>query len=228
MISGSQLLAGSIALLACLTLARATLVDPDKPGVVGRCGYIFYDDYEPKEIDRLSQIPESIRTILMKHLHSRLGDAGLARLQFDGGQVVNKKKLLRVDPDAKDYQWPIPTYQLFFLFLMTEQPRVTYCAEIQLDENGGVIREIDLPFYAKTPEKLHIVPVSRALEVAVREGMPRNALGVEAGYASEFDSLEWLVSKWTRSQGSAWRVTTLHVVAHDANKIAWSETEADE
>ena len=152
----------------------------------------------------------------------------MARLQFDSGQVVDKDRLLRVDPDAKGYQWPIPTYQLLFLFLMTNQPRVTYCAEIQLDEKGGVLREIDLPVYAKNPEKLQIIPVSQALEVAAHEGMPVDSLSVEAAYNPEFDSLEWLLSQWTRKQRTGFTITILHVVAHDANKHSWSESEADE
>ena len=199
----------------------------EEEGLAKTCGLIDYGDYEPKEVDRLSQLPEAVRFSLLKHVRSRIGDAAFSRLLFEGGQVVDKKRLYRDEPDAKDYEWTIPTYELHFMFVMTEHPVVRYCAEIELDEAGGVIKEIDLPRYSKSPEKLRIVPVAKALDVAATKGVPADKAFVDAGYAAEFDNLEWLVSYSTPREPTGFTVTTLHLVAHDPDKYRWSQTDGD-
>ena len=191
------------------------------------CGYLDYGDYEPKEPRSLDSLPKPIRSRIVSHLTARLGPAVFARLKFVGGQVVDIARLYKVEPDARDYDWVIPTYLLHFEIAFGPDPAEQYCAEISLDAEGGVIEDIALPRTADDPKKIAIISKAKALEAAAAHDVPVDRASVELAYAPAFDTLEWLVSFQTEQHLSSFRGQVLHLNAVDPAKYRWSEYVGD-
>jgi hypothetical protein len=185
---------------------------------IGGCGYTDYGDYEPKEPRSLLSLPKAIRTRVISHLTARLGPDVYSRLHFTGGQVVDIERLYRVEPDAREYEWVIPTYLLHFEIEFGADPTERYCAEISLDANGGVIDDIALPRTADDPAKIAVVSKAKALEVAATHDVPVERASFELAYAPAFDCLEWLVSFKVEEHLSSFRGQVLHLNAVDASK----------
>jgi hypothetical protein len=150
-----------------------------------------------------------------------------ARLQFTGGQIVDIDRLYKVEPDAREYEWVIPTYLLHFEITFGDDPAERFCAEIALDADGRVLDDIGLPRTADDPLKIAVVSKAKALQAAATHDVPIGRAGVELAYAPTFDCLEWLVSFITADEGSSFRGQVLHLNAVDPSKYRWSEFVGD-
>ena len=218
--------ASRISVISLMLAGPSLLVAAERDTVHG-CGYTDYGDYEPKEPRSLESLPKPIRAQLVSHLTERLGAAVFARLKLTGGQIVDIARLYKVEPDAREYEWVIPTYLLHFEIDFGTDPAEHYCAEISLNADGSVIDDIALPRTAGHPERIAVISKAKALEAAASHDVPVERASAELAYAPAFDTLEWLISFQTEQNLSSFKGQVLHLNAVDPAKFRWSEYEGD-
>jgi hypothetical protein len=215
-------LVASLLLILVVTGASLHAGSASEQDTIHSCGYIDYGDYEPKEPRSLQSLPKAIRTRVISHLTARLGPDIYSRLHFTGGQIVDIPRLYKVEPEAREYDWVIPTYLLHFEIEFGADPAERYCAGISLDANGEVIDDIALPKTADAPAKIAVVSKAKALEIAATHDVPVDRASAELAYAPAFDCLEWLVSFKVEEHLSTFRGQVLHLNAADPSKFRWS------
>lgn len=186
-------------------------------------GYIYYGAYEPRQPRSLKGFPQDIRTRLATHLRSRLGDAVLARLKYSGGQIVDLDRLYEVQPNARNFQWVVPSYLVIFAIEFGPDPAERYYASISLDAKGDVLNEIDLPRTAVDPLRLSVLPKARALEIAALHGVPIERAEATLAYSPGRDCLEWLVAYTVEERPPEFRMRVLHVCSVGTIDVHWSE-----
>ena len=129
-----------------------------------------YYPYQPRELRELTDVASAVRETLATHLSERLGTAFYARLKFAGGEAVNLDELHRMLPASRKFSREVPTYLLWFEFEMPEVGIRVYTASIALRRDGSVIREIDLPPFAREPGKLRFAPLAEVSARLAAEG----------------------------------------------------------
>jgi hypothetical protein len=168
--------------------------------------------YEPDEIQSMVDLPTGIRAAVHENLEQRLGTEFLEQLEFSGGEIVDFEELYRINPGARDYRWIVPKYRLFFSFRARDLGIKEYRAEVELDENGAVISDIDLPRIAENPSKGTFVPFRIARKAATDRRF--HATKVQIEYMEKFDAIVWRFERW---DGAAHRY--LAVSAHTAEVL---------
>jgi len=212
-----------LTILACYELDKVP--PPNADSVASGCGSYAFLIYEPKELASLQDLPERIRTDLVAHLQSRLGKPFYSRLRFRGGYVYNINELYRVEPETRQYPWKVPSYNLHFGLPMSDEGLNEYCAQIDLDAEGKVMKEIALPPISAQPEKSRVVPVQEALRVAGEHGVPVQDARVELGYDLSQESLVWMVSYTPEFTDTEFTRLVLHVNAHTGKFAGWVQME---
>lgn len=139
-----------------------------------------YYPYQPKEIARLEELPDGIRTRVVTHLQERVGEDFYRQLNFGGGQVVDLDELHRVNPDSRRFKREVPAYILRFEFEMPKVGIRHYTATLTLKRDGSVLQEVDLPATAANPAKLRFKPLREVGADLVR----RRLLDPEAATAT--------------------------------------------
>lgn len=178
------LLAGCGLLSACASRPVA----PGCPEVVTKWpGTLWFGDYEPGEVSSLRDLPEHVQRELSAHLRARLGEAVYAELEFAGGQAINAARL-QAEPGM---QWRVPDYHLHFR-LSRPAACVDYYAEIDLDDQGRVINEIELPNVAAQGGELRIVSLEEALQ-AVRAAGHAGPLSADIDYRRDLEAIVWII-----------------------------------
>jgi hypothetical protein len=141
--------------------------DTRNPNLVyEECSLIYFGDYHPKTPSSLSDIPDNIRTKLVSHLVDRLGQSFYSKIKINGGQIVNLDSLYIVNKNAKNYKWTPYSYYLCFSFEDIEKGIGLYTAQIVLDKEGTIIKDIALPSIKINPEKSSIISRKTALDIA--------------------------------------------------------------
>jgi hypothetical protein len=116
--------------------------------------------------------------------------------------------LYRVKPEAREYKWLIFTYKLEFAFSMPEFGIKEYGADIWLDGEGNVVREIDLPNIKSDPEKAKIISVKEAKKISKVNKFSFQK--IELAYREKEDSIAWRMVRYTSD--TTWR---LDISAHN-------------
>ena len=73
--------------------------------------------YQPREFKTLDKMPEGIRMKVTNHLRVYFGEAFYSKLKFVGGAAIDLDELYQVEPNAKNYEWKIHSYELVFQIL---------------------------------------------------------------------------------------------------------------
>ena len=215
------LLAGCELLPGC----AAPAVEPNCPEVVTKWpGTIWFGDYEPAEVSSLSDLPDDVQRELTSHLRARLGNAVYAELEFAGGQAIDAATL-QADPDM---QWRVPDYHLHFR-LSRPAACVDYYAEIDLDAQGRVINEIDLPDVASRGGELRIVSLDQAFQ-AVRAAGHVGPLTAEIEYRKDLDAIVWVIEPTNERVRHDAQGTDVEVIvdARDGTIVGTEERSWDE
>ena len=160
--------------------------------IVKRSGNVTLYPYSPKSAASLNDFPPAILEKLTNHLKNRLGDEFFRKLHFIYGRIVDHEALKRASPTS-DFQWKVFTYEMVFEFSMRDVGVKSYEAAVWLDENGDVIREIDLPEIAKDPSKARMIPVKEAIRLGKDNKF--RASWVELAYQEPHDSIVWRLRK---------------------------------
>jgi hypothetical protein len=175
--------------------------------VTKRASSISLYPYHPKSTQSLHDLPSSVVGKVTAHLKARLGEEFFSKLQFSYGEIVNLDELKRADPNA-NYQWKVFSYKLEYRFSIPDVGIKLYEAEIQLDEKGDVLREIDLPDIAHNPNKANFITVTQALSIGKKNKF--RAGRARIAYRDKEDSVVWRLIR-ENSDGST---SQLDISAH--------------
>lgn len=187
-------------------------------------GWTYMGNYSPAEPKSLSELPDPIRLKLLTHLRDRLGSFA-ERLTFTGGQIVDFDRLAHDEPNSKDYQWEVHAYDLHFAFQMPSLGIASYTAQIRLRSDGSVLEEIDLPNFAKAPEKLNFISLKDAASMAIANGFSSRRLDPDILYFKEADALVWSFQETTSDDGLITRRKNIYISAHDGAVLKEFSTE---
>lgn len=186
-----------IAVLIALCFVSISL--PQK--VTKRIGVIGFYPYSPKEVDAETQVPTKINEKLQRHLEDRLGREFYERLHFAYALMVNFDDLYRVNPGARNSRWKIFTYKVVYFFSKPEIGIKRYEAEIWLDDEGAVLKEIDLPDISRHPEKATIISAREAIKISNQNKFRKDT--IEIGFREEDDSIVWRMTR-RDDDGTTW------------------------
>lgn len=156
--------------------------------VTKRVGNISFYPYSPNSTNSLNEIPSDIVAKVTAHLKARLGEEFYSKLKFRYGVIVDLDALKRSKPDS-NYKWKVFSYNLQYSFSMPELGIKLYEAEIWLDKNGEVIREIDLPAMGANPEKSKIIPIKEAVAIGKKNKFRPSR--IQIAFREEDDSIVW-------------------------------------
>jgi hypothetical protein len=204
--------------------AHAVSSQARQPTVANGPASVYFGDYKPTEPKSLDEIPDQIRRKLQAHLIERLGEKYFARLAFAYGQVVDDDELKRVDPGA-NYQWKVFAYSLAFRISAPEKGITAHFARIELDKNGDVIQDIELPPVRRLPLKQDFIPLSQAYATASQHKFDRNKLRPEIAYDRDIESIVYHLSEVIGLQPQTDRI--IEIDAHSGRilrirKAHWS------
>lgn len=175
--------------------------------------------YQPKEIKALTDLPEDIRTKTVNHLITRLGNDFYSKLSFVGGLVIDRAELYRVYPEAKNFHWEIPAYELHFSFSEPSKGIKVYRAYLSLRSNGEVIKEIALPEISRSPQKANLISLRDAINIAIERDFPKKKMKLALAYSEEQDSIIWVVEGPERSYGMYGCRDQMIIDAHNAKVL---------
>jgi len=192
-----------------------TPTDQQYSGVTKYAGFSYLSPYKPRHIQSLDEISKPIRDRVSEHLQSRLGSQFFSRLRFTEGEVVDLEELYRVNPNAENYQWEVAAYALHFEFSIPEVGIDSYTAHIELQEDGSVLEEIDLPAFATHPEKLRILPLVDAWKLISDEAFDPKVFLREIAYDRENDILVWRFRHVVEDDGLRLKIENIEVGAHN-------------
>lgn len=183
--------------------------------VYSTCSIIGFGNYRPQTPESLNDLPDSIKEKLIQHLTSRLGIQFYSKLKLNGRQIVSLDRLYKVEANAKNYKWIPYSYYLCFAFQDKAKGIGLYTAQIVLDKNGNVVKEIQLPDISTNPEKANIISLRSARLIANKMGFSSNTHNVSLEYDADAGSLIWCFEKLTSDNGLTFTVEKLHVDAHN-------------
>ena len=163
--------------------------------------------YSPKSVNSLKSLPPRIEEKLVNHLLNRLGKVFYNKLNFVRGSVVNFDDLRRASPNS-NFQWKVFTYALDFSFSIPEKGIKIYEATIWLDENGEILREIDIPAINQNPEKASFISVNEAIRSGKKNKFKTKR--VQLAYNKENDAIVWRLIR----KGSGYRTSELDISIH--------------
>jgi hypothetical protein len=148
--------------------------------------------YQPQNVVALTGFPLSIQTQVSTYLLDRLGHDLYGEARFTRGEIVNFDDLRRVDPKAS-YQWKVFTYRLVYTFSFPEVGISEYQAEIWLDGNGAVLRDLDFPNVGHHPDKRKLISSGEARRVGRMRGFRATATALD--YRVQEGSIVWRLER---------------------------------
>jgi len=140
---------------------------------VRKCSETIYSlefKYRPTEIVSLDLLPLDIQDSITTHLRGYLGDSFYNRLVFNSGLIIDYDELVKSDPNVRDYEWQVPTYDLCFYFSEKEAGIDLCCSPITFDRKGNVVNEIEFPKFQDDSLNTKFLDKKIILSVAENEG----------------------------------------------------------
>lgn len=172
--------------------------------------------YEPRSFKSLDALPANIRLKAENHLKERFGSEYYSKLAFVNGAFIDLKELYCVEPQAKNYQWKIHSYELVFRYADSTKGLKKYYARIRLDSNGDVMAEVNLPDVSRYPQKANIISVERVVEIAKERGLRPKDMNLRILYDEGVGSLVWMVSSFAGEDKYTFTDRVIRIDAHSA------------
>jgi hypothetical protein len=184
---------------------------------------------QTKEINSLSQLPSKhqfiINTVIRKSM-TEFQDS----IVFVKGQMIDVENWFTKDSVPQtQYQYVIPTYQLFFELRDISLGVIKYVFELSLDQYGQVI-EFDWPRanynkrsnFVKTDEVLRF-----AVDYAKSKGYNTDVRQFHLQYNRQYNNLCWLISFFQRTDNDEKEgLKTFKTIVIDARRLTvLAETE---
>ncbi len=172
--------------------------------------------YEPRSFKSLDALPANIRLKIENHLRERFGNEYYSKLVFVSGAVIDLSELYRIEPNAKNYQWKIPSYELVFKYADPKKGLKKYYARVRLDSNGDVMAEINLPEVSKYPPKANLISVDRAIGIAKERGLKPKDMNIRILYDEAVGSLVWIINSFAGEDEYTSTDRVIRIDAHSA------------
>lgn len=186
--------------------------------VEGQQHSISLGSYETKSITKLDDLPAEIKAKLETHLVKRLGKDYFRRLSVSGGQFVDREELYRINPQAKNYQWEVFAYRIGFKISDPENGIREFNGYIELEQDGGILREIEYPAVAMAPWKANFVSFASALEMAKKLGMSVTRSQIK--YSPEEDVLMFVIQERIPRDTVSGDIRVISINAHTGEVIS--------
>lgn len=136
-------------------------------------GYSSNGNYHGKRIRQLNELPPNIQNKLHEYLVSYLGNEFYSKIRFEGGRLLERDKLYKKDPRAREFRWTLPTYDLDFSISIPISGIFFYCSKVTLDSIGNVTdREIEFPKYKENAKSCTFLNISTLKKIADSLGYP--------------------------------------------------------
>ncbi|MFZ6779240.1 hypothetical protein ACO0LD_20625 [Undibacterium sp. Ji83W] len=196
-------------------------------------GLVSFGGYQTKQTKSLADLPQPVVARLTGHLKNRLGETQYAHLKFVDAQLL--------EADFKNEHVKVPAYILQFDFELPGTPKVIFPAEIWLRSDASVLREINLPAYASSPDKqvfhafkefIPLIAKRGFLEKnmayiiehdedsgLLKKGMFERNMTVRLEYNEKFDALIWTFIKTLSDDGYTAEMKSIVVNAHSGQII---------
>lgn len=196
--------------LACLTAENSSAFAKSVKGYSG--GWTSLFPYEAKEVQALSHLPAPIQTAVNQYLLGRVGRDYLNRMQFERAEIVDFDELYRTNPQAKDYRWKIPAYQISFKIADPSKGIEHYSSVMRVDSAGLILEDIGFPPVALMPNKARFISIEEAESIASGIGIQGD---VELSYDKERNSIVYEFVELLSEKGPWLTYRKVVIDAHD-------------
>lgn len=174
--------------------------------------------YAPHTITSLDELPDSIQLKLTGYLLNRLGSAFYNRVRFKIGNIIDIRRLHKIEPNSLNYRWTVHNYYLCFAV------SDTLGASIAMDSTGRVTEKWGFPEIAKDPSKENIINEYQAIKIAKKNKVyDKKTTAVSFGYDSRNDCFEWIFKNCIY-KGLFVNCSLLHIAAHTGQVLRTSKT----
>ena len=191
--------------------------------VTTTCNGFYKFWYDSREISDIKDLPAQVRNALAAHLNGRLGKYA-GSLKFERAFYVDVDGYFSRHPDEERRpSWPY-SYDVQFTLRLSGDGPVDYCAQIGLDQSGGVLHEINLPNLAMFPELGTVLGASRLLDLAETLGVPVERATLDLKYDDTSQVLEYRVEYGVDPKEDGNNMVVLVVAAHDPSQYRWYRT----
>lgn len=182
----------------------------------------YYLGEFPRVLTSLSDLPAPLSEQVEAHLRRRLGLEFYRELRFGGGRAADPADNRWQDQAAKG----ACAYELFFELTRPGAGLASYMALLSLKRDGSILHEIDLPAVARAPEKIKIIALDRARDIARRHGFSGPGITEEINYDPGRDVLCWRFSRTGEFGAQGLHIRVFEILAHDVNAVREFDTYA--
>jgi hypothetical protein len=188
------------------------------------CHFFYLIGTEPRVVRSIAELPQAVTETVDNHFAKRLGRPFMSKLQFYEAHVYDLDTYYKHNPTSNRDENRLPRYELAFRVLFYAQEPVEYCAMVQLDSAGAILKEIELPDVRTHPERGEVVPLQDILNLAHSLGVPTEKATLDMRYEKKSGCLEYIVSYDPPNPPPEYNHIILYVKAHDPKDYSWFKT----
>jgi hypothetical protein len=197
---------------------------PGMTWVKTECRFFYLIGTEPRVVHSIAELPQAVTVTVDDHLAKRLGRPFMSKLQFYEAHVYDLDTYYKHNPTSNRDENRLPRYELAFRVMFYSQEPVEYCATVQLDSAGAVLKDIDLPDVRRYPERGEVVPLQDILNLAHSLGVPTEKATLDMRYEKKSGCLEYIVSYGPPDPTPEYNLIMLYIKAHDPKDYSWFKT----
>ncbi|MEK8180831.1 hypothetical protein WMW71_10820 [Flavobacterium buctense] len=185
-----------------------------KETLVMNCPYFDFGGYVSKEPRSLSELPIAISTKVKSYLLSRVGKKFYKNIYFKQGQIIDsipyKKYFENAKMETRYY------YFLCFAYTNLEKGIGEYTSNVELDEFGNIIKDIDFPKKSSTSNKF--ISLEEIKKKAVEKNFfIKDKTNVELDYDTVNNILVWKFINEEHKENGIFLQSELTYNAHNGN-----------
>jgi hypothetical protein len=187
-----------------------------KDVLVMNCPYYSFGAYIAKEPRSLEDLPLNISLKVKNYLLSRVGEEFYKKIYFKRGQIIDSipyKKYFKNSQMKTRYY-----YYLCFAYSNMEKGIGEYCSNIELDESGNIIKDIDFPKKNSAINKL--VSLQEIKNKAInRKFYVKEKTKIELSYDESKNILVWKFTNEDYKPNNTFLQKILRYNAHDGKYL---------
>lgn len=193
-----------------------------KDVLVMHCPYYSFGAYIVKEPRSLDDLPLDISLKVKNHLLSRVGEEFYKKIYFKRGQIIDSipyKKYFEKSEMKTRYH-----YYLGFAYSNMEKGIGEYCSNIEVDEFGNIIKDIDFPKKNSAINKL--VSLQEIRNKAInRKFYVKEKTKIELSYDESKNIFVWKFTNEEYKPNNTFLQKILRYNAHDGMYLDLNITE---
>lgn len=187
-----------------------------KDVLVMNCPYYSFGAYIAKEPRNLDELPLTLSQKIKNHLLNRVGKKFYKNIYFKKGQIIDSIPYKKYSQKSK-----MKTrfhYYLCFAYTNIKKGIGEYTSNIEIDENGNIIKEIDFPIDNRLIN--NIVSLKEIKDIAIKEKFYiEENTKIEMAYDSDKNLLIWIFKNKEYKPNGVYIEKELIYNAHNGNYI---------